>query len=68
MVGLTVIAGLHPDSHIFSENDEAAVSRFIEGLYSTLENSMDSFLNLIPNDWDIMQERLRKEGVWIKEG
>ena len=61
--GLTVVTGLDPTSHILTDRFEEAVGRFIDTPFSALECMLDIGLNVVPNDWSIVQSRLKERGI-----
>jgi glycosyltransferase involved in cell wall biosynthesis len=61
--GLTVVTGLDPTSRVLSENHEEAVARFIDTSFSAIENTLDTMLNVVLNDWGIVQSRLKARGI-----
>jgi len=61
--GLTVVTGLDPTSRILTDRFEEAVGRFIETSFSALECMLDIGLNVVPNDWSIVQSRLKERGI-----
>lgn len=61
--GLTVVTGLDPTSLVLNEQYEEAVARFIDTSFSAVEFILDTMLNVIPNDWTLVQSRLRERGI-----
>ncbi|MFN2507814.1 MAG: glycosyltransferase [Chthoniobacterales bacterium] len=61
--GLTVVTGLDPTSRILAECYEEAVSRFVEARFSEIEGRMDEALNIVPNDVEVVQARLKARGL-----
>jgi hypothetical protein len=61
--GLTVVTGLDPASRILSDNYDEAVARFIDTPYSEIENCKETLLNIVPNQWDIVEARLKARGI-----
>lgn len=57
--GLTVVAGLDPTSRVLSEKYDEAVARFIDVPFSDIENHLDEALSIVPNDWSIVESRLK---------
>jgi hypothetical protein len=61
--GLTVVTGLDPKSRVLIDRYEEAVARFLDTSYSAVESILEAMLNVIPNDWSIVQSRLKERGV-----
>jgi len=61
--GLTFVAGLDPTSRVLTSVYDEAIRRFIETPYSEIEDGMEQALNIVPNDWDIVTDRLRMHGI-----
>ena len=61
--GLTVVTGLNSASRILADCYEEAVARFIAVPFHELENTMADALNLVPNEWPVVEGRLRARGV-----
>jgi hypothetical protein len=61
--GLTVVTGLDPSSRILKENYEKAVAKFIDLPFATIEGRMEESLNMVPNDWNLVEARLKARGV-----
>jgi hypothetical protein len=61
--GLTVVTGLDPASRVLSERYEQAVARFVVTPFSAIEGRLDDALNVVPNDWSIVQSRLKKRRI-----
>jgi len=61
--GLTVVTGLDPASRVLSERFDEAVTKFIESPYAEFENRWEHELNIVPNDWSIVEARLKTRGV-----
>ncbi len=61
--GLTVVAGLDPNSRTLTDRYEEAVARFIDTPFSAIEGSLETALNVVPNDWSIVQSRLKERGI-----
>ena len=57
--GLTVVAGLNPSSRTLADRYDEAIARFIETPYSDIENDLWSALNIVPNNWSVVEERLK---------
>jgi methyltransferase family protein len=61
--GLTVISGLDPSSRVLKEGYDGAVARFMDLPFSTIEDRMEASLNMVPNDWSVVETRLKGRGV-----
>ena len=61
--GLTVVTGLDPASRLLEEKYEEAVARFIDTPYSEIENNPEVALNVVPNQWHIVEERLKAHQI-----
>jgi glycosyltransferase involved in cell wall biosynthesis len=61
--GLTVVTGLNSASRILADCYEEAVARFIAVPFHEIENTMADALNLVPNEWPVVEGRLRARGV-----
>jgi len=61
--GLTVVTGLDPTSRTLLDSFEEAVGRFSHTAFSALECSLETALNVVPNDWSIVQARLKARGI-----
>jgi hypothetical protein len=61
--GLTVVIGLDPGSRRLEQEYEEAVARFIDTPYSEIENTWEVALNVLPNDWQTVEERLRARRI-----
>jgi tetratricopeptide (TPR) repeat protein len=61
--GLTVVTHLDPGSRILADGYDEAVKRFIDVPFCDIENRLDNELNMVPNDWGIVQSRLKKHGI-----
>jgi glycosyltransferase involved in cell wall biosynthesis len=61
--GLTVVTGLDPTSGVLANRYDEAVSQFIEMPFSAVECILETMLNVIPNDWSIVQSRLEERGI-----
>lgn len=58
--GLTVVAGLDPQSRVMAEHYRGIVEEFRDTPYSTIKDNMQSALNMVPNDVAIVKERLQR--------
>jgi hypothetical protein len=61
--GLTVVTGLDPASRVLPDRYEEAVARFIDTPFSAVDSNLESALNIVPNDWIVVQSRLRKRRI-----
>jgi Glycosyl transferase family 2 len=61
--GLTVVIGLDPRSRVLTDRYDEAVARFINTSFSAIESILDTELNVIPNDWSIVQSRFKGRGI-----
>lgn len=61
--GLTVVTGLDPTSRVLSDRYEEAVVRFMNTSFSAVECVLETMLNLVPNDWDLVRTRLEARGI-----
>lgn len=61
--GLTVFTNLDPSSRILDEKYEEAVSRFIDLSHHEIENKAEAVLNMVPNDWPVVEALLKARQV-----
>jgi tetratricopeptide (TPR) repeat protein len=61
--GLTVVAGLDPASQVLANSYDEAVARFIDTPFAEIENRMDEALNIVANDWRIVEELLKARRI-----
>ena len=61
--GLTVVTGLNPSSRLLEEKYEEAVARFIDTPYSEIENNLEVALNVVPNQWQAVEARLKARQI-----
>ena len=61
--GLTVITNLDPGSRILADGYTQAVKEFVAMPYSEIENRLDVALNLVPNEWQTIETRLKACGI-----
>ncbi len=61
--GLTVVTGLDPASTILKAGFDAVVAKFIDLPFSAIETSMETALNMVPNDWSLVEARLKARGM-----
>ena len=60
---LTVVTGLDPASRVLSERYEQAVARFVVTPFSAIEGRLNDALNVVPNDWSIVESRLKERRI-----
>jgi hypothetical protein len=63
LTGLTVVTGLDPASRRLEAKYEEAVARFIDASYSEIENNWEAALNVVPNDWRVVEGRLKARRI-----
>jgi tetratricopeptide (TPR) repeat protein len=61
--GLTVLTNLDPSSRLLVEKYEEAVAGFIDLPYCEIEKKLQAGLNLVPNDWQAVEARLKAKRV-----
>lgn len=61
--GLTVVTGLDPTSRILADKYEEALARFVDTTFAAVETILETMLNVIPNDWEMVQSRLKERGI-----
>jgi len=61
--GLTVVTRLDSKSTILKDKYEEAVARFVNTPFSSIESNRKDALNIIPNDWNIVETRLRRLAI-----
>jgi hypothetical protein len=61
--GLTVVLGLDAHSRILGERYDEAVKKFGAMPYAELQGRENEMLNIVPNDWDLVAERLKRSGA-----
>ncbi|HEX7516058.1 MAG TPA: class I SAM-dependent methyltransferase, partial [Chthoniobacterales bacterium] len=61
--GLTVVTGLDPASRVLADRYDEAVARFIDMPFSDIEDRLDDALNIVPNDMEIVEARLKAQGL-----
>jgi hypothetical protein len=61
--GLTVVTGFNVESRLFANSCEEVVSRFVNKPFSDIESNLESELNIVANDWAIVQARLKMRGI-----
>jgi hypothetical protein len=62
--GLTVVTGLDPASRVLADSYEEAVARFVGTPFSAVADALDTSLNIVPNDWNLVHSRLTARGVF----
>jgi len=58
--GLTIVTGLDPTSRVLADRYDEAVSRFLDTPFSAIEYNLEASLNVVPNDWSLVQSRLKE--------
>jgi hypothetical protein len=61
--GLTVVTGLDATNRGLADGYEAAVAQFIDLPFSEIEHCLDTALNIVPNDWGVVEARLKARKV-----
>lgn len=61
--GLTIVTRLDPTSRVVSDSYEEAVARFIDMPFSEIQDRLAVALNIVPNDWNAVQARLKAGGI-----
>lgn len=61
--GLTVVTGLDPTSRELTDRYDEALARFMDISFSAVESVLETMLNLVPNDWEIVESRLQERGI-----
>jgi hypothetical protein len=61
--GLTLITGLDPSSRVLKDGYDGAVSKFMALPFSAIEDCMEASLNMVANDWTVVETRLKASGV-----
>jgi hypothetical protein len=61
--GLTVVTGLDPASRLLADRYDEAVARFIDMPFAGIEHRLDEVLNVVPNDWRIVEGRLKARRI-----
>jgi hypothetical protein len=56
--GLTVVTGLDSQSRVLGAAYEEAIARFIDTPYAEIELNPEVALNVVPNDWQVVEARL----------
>ena len=57
--GLTLVTGMDPRSSILAEIYDDALAKLLNLPFSTVQQNLQSELNIIPNDWAIVETRLK---------
>jgi tetratricopeptide (TPR) repeat protein len=60
--GLTVVTGLDPQSRLLWRSFDEAVEKFIDLPYKEIEHRWRVELNVVPNDWNLVEARLKARG------
>jgi glycosyltransferase involved in cell wall biosynthesis len=58
--GLTVVTGLDPTSAVLKEKYDEVVVQFRDQPFPAMEGVLEAKLNVVPNDWSLVQSRLRQ--------
>jgi hypothetical protein len=61
--GLTVVTGLDPASRVLANSYDEVVARFVDLPLAAIENHRDDTLNIVANDWHIVEERLKAHRI-----
>jgi tetratricopeptide (TPR) repeat protein len=61
--GLTVVLGLDPSSTVLERSYDQAVAQFIDLPFPTVEPSLTTKLNVVPNDWNAVKARFGARGI-----
>jgi len=64
LIVLTVVTGLDPTSRILTDSYEEAVARFIDTSFSAVECVLETMLDVVPNDWNVVRARLEACGIF----
>jgi cephalosporin hydroxylase len=65
--GLTIVSGLDPSSRVLERAYDEAVARFIDVPFASIENDAARALNLVPNDWSMMERRLEEQRLGSRD-
>ena len=65
--GLTVVTGLDPRSEVLTEWYDDAVESFGRRTFASIQTKLDTALNVVPNDWNGVRERLSSARVLPSE-
>jgi len=61
--GLTVVLGLDPSSPVLAQKYDEAVARFIDVPFAEIESRLAAELNLVPNEWETVDQHLTAKGI-----
>jgi hypothetical protein len=61
--GLTVVSGLDPRSNVLRDAYDTAVARFVEMPFSSIADDLCRALNVVPNDWSVVESRLKERHI-----
>lgn len=61
--GLTIVTGMNPSSTILAEIYDDTVADLLNLSFAAVENTLSSDLNLVPNDWNVVETRLKSRGI-----
>ncbi len=60
--GLTMITGLDPQSRVLPDRFDEAVAQFEDTPYTEIERDLRGALNMVPNDWPLIEASLTERG------
>ena len=61
--GLTLITGMDPSSGVLAARSDEAIARFIDMPFSAIASTAGTALNIVPNDWNFVQNHLDARGI-----
>jgi hypothetical protein len=61
--GLTVVTGLDSGSQRLARCYEEAINTFKNVPYAELEGRVNDALNAVPNNWEVVAERLKRRSI-----
>jgi len=61
--GLTVVLGLDPSSPVLAQKYDEAVASFIDVPFAEIESRLAAELNLVPNEWETVDQHLTAKGI-----
>ena len=61
--GLTLVTGLDPQSSILSEIYDEALANLLNLPFVAVEKNLHRELNVVPNDWNVVEARLKARGI-----
>jgi hypothetical protein len=59
--GLTVVTKLDPQSRVLADGYAGAVERFLNLPFSSVSDDLNSALNVVPNDWELVAPRFQPQ-------